>query len=206
MNLLLVSIDSLRLDYVSRTRSRVSTPRFDAQVRDFGFSERCFSVSSATRPVHTSLFTGLYPFEHGVLGQRSPLMRPGIPHLFEIFGERGWKVGGFSEAREIFAGLPFAPHIGPLSPDPGTGLRQFDPFLQTPADRTFLFVHYWSVHTPYGAADGKAFGEVGELLAKGRVDRVQELAESGSAYRVGSSASMSRNAAWRSAHLLHRPQ
>ena len=37
MNLLLISIDSLRLDFVSRMGGRVSTPRFDAATRNFGF-------------------------------------------------------------------------------------------------------------------------------------------------------------------------
>ena len=38
---------------------------------------------------------------------------------------------------------------------------------------TILFIHYWSVHPPYGAADGLAFGEVGQLLAAGRIGEVQ---------------------------------
>jgi membrane-anchored protein YejM (alkaline phosphatase superfamily) len=174
MNLLLISIDSLRLDFVSRTGLRVSTPRFDASTRDFGFYDRLFSVSSATRPVHSTLFTGLYPFEHGVLGQRSPLMRPQIPHLFDLFQRQGARVGGFSEARDIFSGLTFAEGFEPLDPTSATGLRQLYPFLQRAIrQQTFLFLHYWSVHTPYGAADGQAFGEIGQLLATGQISQVQ---------------------------------
>jgi|APSaa5957512622_1039677.scaffolds.fasta_scaffold08458_6 arylsulfatase A-like enzyme len=173
MNLLLISIDSLRLDFVSRMGGRVSTPRFDAATRNFGFYDRLFSVSSATRPVHSTLFTGLYPFEHGVLGQRSPLMRPRIPHLFDLFQSQGGRIGGFSEARDIFSGLTFADGFEPLNPTPATGLRQLYSFLrEQPQQQNFLFLHYWSVHTPYGASDGQAFGEMGQLLANGQLSQV----------------------------------
>lgn len=174
MNLLLISIDSLRLDFVSRTGRRVSTPNFDASTRGFGFYDRLFSVSSATRPVHSTLFTGLYPFEHGVLGQRSPLMRPQIPHLFDLFHHQGARAGGFSEARDIFSGLAFAAGFEPLEPTPATGLRQLSSFLhRATRQQALLFLHYWSVHTPYGAEDGQAFGEIGQHLAAGRVSQVQ---------------------------------
>ena len=99
MNLLLLSIDSLRFDFVSRTNPQIRTPRFDALSRDFAFSPRCFSVSTATRPVHTTLFTGLYPFEHGITGQHLPAMRPGIPQLFDLFAARGYRVLALSEVR-----------------------------------------------------------------------------------------------------------
>ena len=61
MNLLLISVDSLRLDFAPGVSAAVRTPRFSDLTRDFRICQHCFSVSSATRPVHTSLFTGLYP-------------------------------------------------------------------------------------------------------------------------------------------------
>ena len=173
MNLLVISADSLRLDFVSRTNPRIRTPRFDRRTRSFGFFERCFSVSSATRPVHTSLFTGLYPFEHGIAGQRSSAMRTGIPHLFDLFEARGYAAAGFSEAREVFEGLAYASSISSLEPDPERGRRQIRSFLERPGPR-FLFLHYWSTHTPYGAPDQRASGQVGRLLAAGRIRAVQE--------------------------------
>ena len=169
MNLLLISIDSLRLDHVSRTNPRIHTPRFDQLVRDFRFCERLFSVSSATRPVHTTLFTGFYPFEHGVLGQSFPRMRPGLPHLFELFQRQNRAIGGFSEAPTVFAGLDFAPWIEVLS------AARINAFLQRHRKiPQFLFLHYWSAHTPYGAPDGKAFGETARLLESGQHHIVQE--------------------------------
>ena len=73
----------------------------------------------------------------------------------------------FSEAPDIFTGLSYADYIAPLPSD-----EQLAGWLQR-REPTVLFVHYWSVHPPYGAADGLAFGEVGQLLAAGRIGEVQ---------------------------------
>ncbi len=167
MNLLLISVDSLRLDFAPGISAAVRTPRFSALTHDFRICQHCFSVSSATRPVHTSLFTGLYPFEHGIAGQQSPAMRQGVADLFDLCRRAGYAVGAFSEAPDIFTGLSYADHIAPLPAD-----EQLAGWLQR-REPTVLFLHYWSVHPPYGAADGLAFGEVGQLLAAGRIDMVQ---------------------------------
>ena len=116
MNLLLISVDSLRLDFAPGISAMVRTPNFCELTRDFHLSQHCFSVSSATRPVHTSLFTGLYPYEHGIEGQQSPAMRQGFPDLFDLCQEAGFSVHGFSEATDIFTGLRFARR--PLSRTP----------------------------------------------------------------------------------------
>ncbi len=170
MNLLLISIDSLRLDCVSRTNPAIHTPCFDQLTRNFWFCERLFSPSSATRPVHASLFTGLYPFEHGVLGQGSPRMRSGLSHLFELFDQKDYATRGYSEAQVIFEGLDFAPWIQQFSRNPA---RQLGAFLSHPTPKC-LFLHYWSTHTPYGAEDNRAFGETARLLFSGRQHIVRQ--------------------------------
>ena len=163
LNLLLISIDSLRLDCVGRTNPKIRTPRFDLLTRHYCFYERFFSVSSATRPVHTSLFTGLYPFEHGILGQHYSRTRQGISHIFGLFRQKGFAVGAFSEVPQIFANLDFG--IGSLHAAPG--------FLRrNPRTPKCLFLHYWGAHTPYGAADGRALGETARLLNRGQVRTV----------------------------------
>ena len=173
MNLLLVSIDSLRLDSVSRTNAAIRTPRFDRVAGNFAFSDRCFSSSSATRPVHVSLMTGLYPFEHGVQGQHHTQMREGIPLLFELFARRGYALGAFSEAESIFFGLNLGHPVQSLAPESQLGRHQLISWIDRQGSSSMaLFVHYWSTHTPYGAADGRAMGETAQLLRKGRHDIV----------------------------------
>ena len=177
MNLLLVSVDSLRLDHAARaTGARVRTPRFEALTRGFAFTESCFSVSSATRPVHATLVTGLYPFEHGVQGQHDQRLRPGTPRLFARLREAGYRVGLFSEAASVFHDLDFGAPVLDLDRRPGAGLARLRAWLaeSAAASRRCLFVHYWSTHTPYGASDGLAMGETLRLLRSGRLEVVRE--------------------------------
>ena len=94
-------------------------------------------------------------------------MRQGVTDLFDLCRRAGYATGAFSEAPDIFTGLSYADHIAPLPTD-----EQLTGWLQR-REPTILFLHYWSVHPPYGAADGLAFGEVGQLLAAGRIDVVQ---------------------------------
>ena len=174
-NLLLVSIDSLRADYAPVLGTRVSAPAFAAQARGFDIFSHCVSVASATRPVHASVFSGLYPFEHGVRGQRSASMRPAVADLLTTLAADNWRVFGRSEAASIFTGLPFASLIAPLPATPEAGLSQLFRLLRTTTgNRVLLFVHYWSTHTPYGASDERAFGIIGKLLAAGRVEEVKQ--------------------------------
>ena len=56
---LLISIDCLRYDALSRTNPRLDTPKFDVLTRDYELADRFFVAAPATRPSHTSLFTGL---------------------------------------------------------------------------------------------------------------------------------------------------
>ncbi|MFH1571134.1 MAG: sulfatase-like hydrolase/transferase [Gemmatimonadota bacterium] len=174
MNLLLVSLDSLRVDSVSRTAPRVHTPRFDAATAGFLFSDRCFSVSSATRPVHLSVFSGLYPFEHGIEGQRQGRQRQSIPLLFHAAQEQGYAVGAWSEAASIFAGLDLGASLAQLPGEASQGLQRLSPWIERGRHQPVcLFAHYWSAHAPYGAADGRAMGETLRLLEGGRREEVE---------------------------------
>jgi len=175
VNLLLVSLDSVRLDHVSRTGEAVHTPRFDAATAEFLFADHCFSVASATRPVHASLLSGLYPFEHGIEGQRSSSLRRGIPLLFRTLAAAGYSVAAFSEAATVFTGLDLGAPLVPLPPEAAAGLNQLGPWLHGGRREPIcVFAHYWEAHTPYGAADGLAMGQTLELLRAGRLDLVRE--------------------------------
>ena len=177
MNLLLISVDSLRLDHAARASDgQVHTPRFQALTAGLGFTESCFSVSSATRPVHATLVTGLYPFEHGVQGQYDHRPRPGTTRLFDRLRQAGYRVGLFSEAASIFHGIDFGAPMQQLDRRASAGLARLGEWLKATggAGRRCLFVHYWSTHAPYGAADGLAMGETARLVRSGRAGVVRE--------------------------------
>lgn len=60
-NLILITSDSLRADYVSFLCRRKDTPYMAYLAKNGCFFSRCFSASSMTFPSFTSIFTSLYP-------------------------------------------------------------------------------------------------------------------------------------------------
>lgn len=66
-NVLLIVLDTLRADRLSAYGyGRPTTPFLDEYARRGVLFERAFANSSWTMPSHTSLFTGRFPFQHGV--------------------------------------------------------------------------------------------------------------------------------------------
>ena len=175
MNLLLLSVDSLRWDAVGRTHPHLlTTPKFDSVTADFVFTDRCLSVSTATRPVHQSVFSGLYPFEHGITGQHRRQRRRGIPRLMAELSHAGYHVGAFSEAASILGGVDIGTTVSDVSAYAPDGLAALRTWLRPGADQQALFMHYWSTHAPYGAADARALGETAELVRDGHIGLVEK--------------------------------
>lgn len=170
---LLVSVDCWRYDALSRTNPLLMTPKFDVLTRDFSLAERYFVPAPATRPSHTSLFTGLYPFEHGVYGQTYLKMFEGIPNLFRLFSEAGYEVTGRSERADVFRFLDFEPFIGPMDPaavEPHLGslenlLETFSRPKETPQ---FCFLHFWYAHGGYGMRGLPSAPNLKQMVAEGR--------------------------------------
>ena len=94
-NLVLVTVDTLRADHLGFAGyPRDTSPHLDALARDGTWFPRCYSVSATTGAAHVSLFTSLYPHEHGVLAnkQRFPV---GLPTLMRALRDRGYHAAGF---------------------------------------------------------------------------------------------------------------
>ncbi len=124
--------------------------------------------------MHTTLVTGLYPFEHGIQGQQDQHVREGAPRLFRQCSARGMNAAILSEAPTIFTGLDLGASVGLLDADATGGLHQVEHWLSTShAASRCLLLHYWSAHTPYGATDGKALGETADLLRQGNVAEIR---------------------------------
>jgi hypothetical protein len=152
---LLISIDCLRYDALSRTNPRLETPKFDVLTDDYQLADRFFVTAPATRPSHTSLFTGLYPFEHGLYGQTYLKMFDGVTNLMHLLQRHGFEVSGHSERPDVFRFLDYEACIGPL--DPGARnqcLGSMEPVLDVldqGADAPQLrFLHFWYTHGGYG--------------------------------------------------------
>ncbi|WP_157690934.1 sulfatase [Haloplanus rallus] len=94
-NILLISIDSLRSDFCSFLNDSERTMDFlDDLAGESTVFERAISPSTWTLPVHASVFTGLYPFEHGLNDGETIL--GDHPTLAEILVERGYTARSFT--------------------------------------------------------------------------------------------------------------
>ena len=172
---LLISIDCLRYDAVSRVNRRLNTPKFDVLTRDFAFGERFFVTAPATRPSHTSLFTGLYAFEHGLYGQTYLKMFAGIPNLFQLFSDAGFEIHGRSERMDVFRFLDYERFIGPMDPAAeNQHLGSMEDLLHTAFDGEdrprFCFLHFWYTHGGYGARGIRGAPNLKALVDAGRAD------------------------------------
>ncbi|MFQ5741311.1 MAG: sulfatase-like hydrolase/transferase [Acidobacteriota bacterium] len=67
-NLILITVDTLRADYVSgiNSRSLVPTPAIDSLARDGVVFLQALTTNPLTTPAHASLMTGVWPPSHGV--------------------------------------------------------------------------------------------------------------------------------------------
>ena len=172
---LLISIDCWRYDALGRTNSLLNTPKFDLLTQDFSLAEKFFVSAPATRPSHTSYFTGLYPFEHGVYGQTYLKMFEGIPNLFQIFSDAGYHITGRSERPDVFRFLDFEPFI--TSMDPNAEAQQLGSLeylmqdLKQPSDvPQFGFLHFWYTHGGYGMSGIPGAPSLKWLVDNGRTD------------------------------------
>lgn len=95
-HVLVVTIDTLRADRVGvYGNTTVATPNLDRLAREGAMALHAAAHAPLTRPSHISLFTGLYPAEHGIRDNVSPPLGKGVPVLAEILQQRGFRTGAF---------------------------------------------------------------------------------------------------------------
>lgn len=157
-NFILISIDTLRADHLGVYGYRRDTsPFFDSLAARGILFERATSQIPGTLPSHMSIFTGLYPAEHGVYPPDSTLS-PAIETLPETFRRAGFRTGGFTAGGFMDGRYGFDRGFEAFDdtiPDTdkdaehvfGNGLE----FLRglKKDERFFLFLHTYQVHDPY---------------------------------------------------------
>ncbi|MGI8783577.1 MAG: sulfatase-like hydrolase/transferase [Acidobacteriota bacterium] len=98
-NVVLITIDTLRADYVSRYGSRqVQTPALDALADDGAWFETAYCQAPMTPPSHASILTGTYPATHGLRDFTSGRLRPGSTTLATLLKQRGYQTAAFVSA------------------------------------------------------------------------------------------------------------
>ncbi len=93
-NVIFIVADTLRADYLSMysSEAQAETPHLDAFRNDAILFEEFFAQAPWTKPAFGSMFTGLYPTEHGLIGKASRLTQ-GV----EMFPERLLNAGYYTQ-------------------------------------------------------------------------------------------------------------
>jgi arylsulfatase A-like enzyme len=163
-NLVVVTFDTTRADHVGHLGySLGTTPRMDALARDGLAFSSAYSTSSWTAPSHASLFTGLYPTDHGcraAVGTDSDVIL-GLGQerttLAETCQAAGMATGAFVGGPALSHALGFSQGFDVYDDDfagPQRSARATNeaaiPWLhEVGQSRFFLFLNYFDPHGPY---------------------------------------------------------
>jgi arylsulfatase A-like enzyme len=164
-NVVLISLDTLRADYVGAYGSGLeTTPNLDRLAEEGVLFENAVAPYPSTTASHMSLLTGTYPDVHDVLGPTRVLSKE-LATLAEILSGHGYQTAAVTEDGMISARSGFARGFGFYREfkhwDPATtdghvravvteALAWLD---RHPGERFFLFVHTYQVHGPYAPPD-----------------------------------------------------
>jgi arylsulfatase A-like enzyme len=160
LNVILIGLDTVRPDHLGAYGyERGTSPRIDQLAAEGVLFENAVSQAPWTHPSFATVFTSLYPTQHGAttVGTR---MSEGFPTLAGILGEYGYATGAVINAPSL------SPKFGV-----NRGFDHYDilePWSERPADVVtrsalewidlqhdqpfFLFVHYFDPHMPYAPA------------------------------------------------------
>ncbi len=202
-HVLLVTIDTLRADRLGvygYTRAR--TPVLDALAASGVRAARAYATAPVTLPSHASILTGRYPPAHGAR-HNGMAMPEGLPTLATVLKAAGFATGAFVSAFPLDRrfglargfdaygdrwargpdGRPADERAGQLTVDEALGWWR----TARPA-RSFLWVHLFEPHAPYGDARSgrpvsdryddeiaEADRQVGRLLDGLGADRAETL-------------------------------
>lgn len=166
-------IDTLRADYLGCYGfDGPVSPNVDGLARESFLFDRCYAPAPWTKPSIASLFTSLYPVEHGVTnhdgnmwGGDAPDLQKGVLRdeaetLAERLRAAGYRTGafvanpwltadyGFGQGFEIYNDSSVTAHAD-------TVLENARRWLTTvgPDEPFFLYVHLMEVHAPYNASE-----------------------------------------------------
>ncbi len=155
---ILISIDTLRADHLGcYGHDRDTSPFIDSLAARGALFENAYAQLPGTLPSHMSIFTGLYPAEHGVYPPDGVLSQQ-IKTLPEMLSAHGFRTAGHTEGGYVHGSYGFARGFAEFSDesyevecDIERTLARGMGFLEDldENERWFLFLHTYTVHDPY---------------------------------------------------------
>jgi arylsulfatase A-like enzyme len=190
-NILLITIDTVRPDYLSCYGSTNSTPNLDSIAKSGLLFENAFTIVPLTFPSHSSILTGLFPPHHSVHQNGIEIFNKKDSLITSALHQNGYKTGAvvssFVLDRKFGLADGFDVYDDKMErlPDISTNFEVERPGNQTlnaaitilqqwKDQKWFLWVHFYDPHAPYtppppreGYAGEIGFvdEQVGKLLA-----------------------------------------
>jgi arylsulfatase A-like enzyme len=168
-SIVVVTVDTLRSDYLSGYgHPRQTSPHLDRLLAESIRFDEARTVEPLTNPALISLFTSLYPHQHGA-SRNGIRMRPGLTTLPGLLRQRGFATAAFvgnwtlkneisglgdhfAHYEEIFSRKRWLVFKGEATAEDLTdaALAWTERTTAADADRPFLlWVHYVEPHAPY---------------------------------------------------------
>ncbi|MBN1656834.1 MAG: sulfatase [Anaerolineae bacterium] len=146
MNVVLISLDSLRSDAVGcYGNESVPTPRLDRLASSGALFQNTIVQTPYTIPSHATMLTGLYPFNHRLRDQVGQRLTGRARTIFTALQAHGYQNASFLGARIFGTEHGYTDWNLLGAPEPhlvNRAVRKLRPPF-------FLFVHYWDLHVPY---------------------------------------------------------
>lgn len=179
-NVLLLMIDALRADHLGcYGYDRDTSPNIDRLASESVLFVEAWSQSPWTKPSIPTLFTSLYPMQHGVYEGETPgsagflesdVLWDGFETLAEAFRASGFRTIGFVNNAHLLPEHGFAQgfDVYEQADFPATEINA--KFLaavdETPGVPFFAYLHYLDVHWPFQPAPpfDSRFGPAGDSI------------------------------------------
>ncbi len=167
MNVLLISIDTLRADRLGCYGAEaVETPAIDRLAAEGVRFENAFSPVPLTLPAHWTIHTGVEPWNHGVVDNGMTLRESPAATLAERFSQAGYDTAAFVAAFVLNRAFGLDRGFRHYDDGPGSDAELDQLFHSTaPADERvsralhwlrrprsqpfFLWLHLYDPHSPY---------------------------------------------------------
>ena len=160
LNLLVVTLDTTRSDHLGiYGYDRDTTPELAELAAQSVVFDSAFAQETSTAPSHASMFTGQYPFNHGVMANEFRLAEESAT-LAAIVSDAGYTTGGFVSGWTMAARTSGLDRGFDIYDDEiadarrqgaDTVLRALDWLQAEQREPFFLFVHLFDAHGPYSS-------------------------------------------------------
>lgn len=165
-NVILISLDCLRAESLPMYGYEKNTAPFMKELAGGAISfNRSYATSNWTAPTHASMFTGLYPHQHGFINFYSNL-NDGVLPLAEALVQQGVKTTSitswhcFSQKSGMMRGFEDC-RVVPGQHVKEIALTQMDWTRDWLKENStgkpfFLFLHFGQIHAPFNLCPGQA--------------------------------------------------